>query len=180
MVGPVGFEPTCPKTARFKLALYANSKHDPMTAFTESILREIVPTCSSYADVIRAVGLIPAGGNYSTVKRKCQEYGIDTSHFVGQGWNKGERYRPIRELIPLVEIMVEDSSYNGSHLSKRLRREKILPERCSRCKRTEWEGQPITLELDHINGNNRDHRFENLRLLCPNCHSLTVTWRRRK
>ena len=42
-----------------------------------------------------------------------------------------------------------------------------------------WCGKEITLELDHINGDNRDHRVQNLRLLCPNCHSQTDTWRGR-
>lgn len=50
-------------------------------------------------------------------------------------------------------------------------------ERCSECGLTEWRGQPIPLELDHISGNRRDLRVENLRLLCPNCHALTPTYR---
>jgi 5-methylcytosine-specific restriction endonuclease McrA len=50
---------------------------------------------------------------------------------------------------------------------------------CAECNISEWQGNPITLELDHINGNNKDNRIENLRLLCPNCHSQTATYKNR-
>jgi len=50
---------------------------------------------------------------------------------------------------------------------------------CSMCGIRDWNDKEITLELDHINGNNRDHRLANIRLLCPNCHSQTPTWRGR-
>jgi hypothetical protein len=63
-----------------------------------------------------------------------------------------------------------------------LRREKIYREQdgnCNRCGLAEWLGQRITLELEHKNGNHYDDSRENVELLCPNCHSLTDTWRGR-
>jgi hypothetical protein len=64
-------------------------------------------------------------------------------------------------------------------LKKRLLREGLLQPRCAHCNLTTWRGLPVPLELDH-NGNNRDNRFANLRLLCPNCHALTPTYRSRR
>jgi hypothetical protein len=55
-----------------------------------------------------------------------------------------------------------------------------LKEKCYECGLSDtWNGKPITLEIDHINGNSLDHRVENLRLLCPNCHSQTSYFRGR-
>lgn len=79
----------------------------------------------------------------------------------------------------LDEILVKDSNYSTYWLSQRLRSESILPAECSRCGLSEWQGEPITLELDHVNGVRDDHRLSNLRFLCPNCHALTPTWRGR-
>ncbi len=76
------------------------------------------------------------------------------------------------------EILVENSPYkNIPILKKRLLKEGLLEYKCAICGNTgEWLGQPLTLQLDHINGDHFDHRLENLRLLCPNCHSQTETF----
>ena len=85
---------------------------------------------------------------------------------VHQAHNRDKELKPYGELI---------SNY---HIKKRLI--KLLGHRCSNCKLSSWLGNPIPLELDHINGDNRDNSKENLRLLCPNCHSLTPTFRNKK
>mgnify|MGYP002814449186 CR=1 FL=1 len=64
-------------------------------------------------------------------------------------------------------------------LKKRLLKEKIFIRKCYRCENTEWQGRPIPLELEHKNGDNRDHRIKNLTLLCPNCHALSKHYRGR-
>lgn len=144
---------------------------------TES-LYSIVPECTCYADVIRRVGLTLRAGNYKTVQKHINRLNIDISHFTGQSWVGTREYLPVK-VIPLEEILVEGSSYGTSNLRLRLIREGVLTAECSNCHLTEWLDSPIALELDHVNGVSNDHRLENLRLLCPNCHALTPTWRGR-
>ena len=77
-----------------------------------------------------------------------------------------------------MKILVENSTYaNISRLKIRLINEGRLEYKCACCGNIgEWQGQKLTLQLDHINGKNNDHRIENLRFLCPNCHSITETY----
>ena len=77
----------------------------------------------------------------------------------------------------IEEILVENSTYQSYKLKKRLIAEGIKKSVCESCGQSEWLEQPIPLELHHINGNNSDNRLENLRLLCPNCHALTDSYR---
>ena len=101
---------------------------------------------------------------------------LDTSHWTGQGHLKGKTHNWTKK-IPLSKILVVNSQYvSSSNLKRRLLREGVLEYLCSKCGITTWNEEPIILQLDHINGDNLDHRKENLRLLCPNCHSQTQTF----
>ena len=107
---------------------------------------------------------------------------LDTSHFTGQGWNVGLRYKPIMnpKTYKLEDILIKDSPYRSlSKLKIRLISEGIKENRCECCNNTMWLGKPIKLELHHINGINTDNRLENLQLLCPNCHAYTDNYRGR-
>lgn len=79
---------------------------------------------------------------------------------------------------PIESILIKNSTYlNRTALKKRLIEEKIIPYECTICgNKGEWNNYPLTLQLDHINGINNDNRKENLRFLCPNCHSQTTTF----
>ena len=144
--------------------------------WTDEQFIEAVANNYSIAGVIRDLGLIPAGGNYATVNNKIKELNLDISHFTGQGWNVGMKFKP-KKAKPLSEILVENINYQSFKLAKRLLKEGIKEHRCERCKRVEWEGVPIPLELHHINGTRTDNRISNLQLLCPNCHALTDNYR---
>jgi len=77
------------------------------------------------------------------------------------------------------EVLVENSEFDTAYAKKMILKLGHKTWECESCHLKDWLGKEIILELDHINGDNRDHRLQNLRLLCPNCHSQTNTWRGR-
>ena len=152
----------------------ARSKHQ----VTDEQFSQVVANNLSVAQVILALGLVPAGGNYKTVQNRIQRLALDTSHFTGSGWNVGERYQNVGCPFSWEGILIEKSSYTSTHrLKNRLLGAGLKKRVCESCCNTEWLGNPIPLELHHINGINNDHRIENLQLLCPNCHAQTSSYR---
>jgi hypothetical protein len=84
---------------------------------------------------------------------------------------------PYRPVMSLDEILVVNSTYTSTAtLRRRLIKAGLKEARCESCGISEWQGQPLPLALDHINGVHTDNRLENLRILCPNCHALPDTW----
>lgn len=134
--------------------------------YTINDIKAAVKSSISIADTLRFLGLVPVGGNYLTIKKKIKELNLDTSHFKGQGWNKDTFTIPLnakRSNTAIKRHLIHDRG----HI-------------CETCKLSDWLGNPIPLELEHINGNSLDNTLINLKLLCPNCHTLTPTYRRRK
>lgn len=130
----------------------------------------------SIAGMCRLLGLKPSGGNYRILHNAIRNYQIDITHFTGQGWNVNLEFKPFAAK-PLEDILVENSSYQSYKLKQRLIGEGVKLSICESCGHSEWQGQPIPLELHHKNGRNLDNRLENLMLLCPNCHALTENYR---
>lgn len=139
-----------------------------------------VKTSFSYRQVIKKLRLQSTGGNYAQIKKYIKENHLDIKHFKGRGWNAGLHGIGIVR-IPLENILVSNSTFQSYKLKRRLFAVKLKPQHCEQCGWAEkTETGYLPLELDHINGDHADNRIENLRVLCPNCHSLTPHHRGRK
>ena len=139
---------------------------------------EAVRISRSVAGVIAKLGLRVAGGNYKYVQMYVARLGLDTSHWTGQGHRIGCA-TPSRPAAPLEQVLVRDRYCQSGKLKRRLLAEGIFERRCCWCRRRTWRGRPILLELDHIDGDHLNNELTNLRLLCPNCHAQTPTYKGR-
>lgn len=145
--------------------------------YTDEELINAVKESKAIRQVLTKLNLREAGGNYFFVAKRIKELKIDISHFHGRGWRKGTG-KPFKDPIPLKDILVKNSTYtNINRLRKRLIDEGVFEAKCYNCKNTEWLGIPISLELEHKDGDRTNHSRENLTILCPNCHAQTKFYR---
>ncbi|HRY82457.1 MAG TPA: HNH endonuclease signature motif containing protein [Candidatus Moranbacteria bacterium] len=145
--------------------------------WTEDQLRIAVKNSTSIRKVLSKLKLREAGGNYSQIKKYIEFYKIDSKHLKGRGWSRGlEGIGKPR--IKLRDILVKGNYFQSYKLKKRLFEENLKPKYCEECgwHKISADGR-LPLELDHINGDSTDNRLKNLRVLCPNCHSLKQTHR---
>jgi hypothetical protein len=147
------------------------------TAVDDEALRAAVAASTGFAEVMRRLGLPVGEVNRRRVRNRARQLGLDTGHFV-------RRHKPLPppppRRAPAEAVLAVRPP--GSPRVNRERLHRALAEvgvayRCADCGNGgEWLGRPITLQIDHVNGDWRDNRRENLRYLCPNCHALTSTW----
>ena len=133
--------------------------------YTDSDIKLAVKASETVAQVLDKLGLVKAGGNYASIKRKISRLGIDASHFKGQGWSCGKALKDFHDYKNMTAI------------KKRLIEERTHS--CESCDNTEWLSFPIALEVHHVDGIRSNNGRDNLQLLCPNCHSFTDNWRGR-
>lgn len=140
-------------------------------------LKLAVKKATSIRQVLKRLSLVEAGGNYEQIKHALYVNNIDCSHFTGRGWRRGKQGLG-KVKIPLERILTKNSTYQSYKLKQRLFTCRLKQPICEECG---WEQVTpdgrIPVELDHINGDSHDNRLENLRILCPNCHSLKPTHR---
>jgi ribosomal protein S27E len=153
----------------------SRERTSPIWKMTSDEFRSLILGSETYTEILGHWGLRNKGNNHRTLKRRIEEEKIDTSH-LKKNFDRMVQ-KNLRNVIPLDQVMVENSDYCSQSLKRRMLREGLLIDRCSICgHEPEWNGKSLVLVLDHVNGKSNDHRKENLRLLCPNCNSQQDTF----
>ncbi|MEU6158208.1 HNH endonuclease signature motif containing protein [Streptomyces sp. NPDC047130] len=151
----------------------------PVARISDEALREAARASRTLTEALERLGVQPYGGSRNYLRHRMRHRGIDTSHFDREvKWTRdvlqaavcASRTRQAPEMARRISNDV---------LRKAMRTEGVQ-ERCAVCGNPgAWEGEPLKLEVDHIDGDWRDNRLHNLRFLCPNCHATTDTYRGR-
>lgn len=146
-----------------------------VSKYTKEILEEAARNSESIAGVLRYLKLRQAGGTQSHIANKLKSLEVDTSHFTGKGHNKG-KISPTRKTPETAFVILPEGSPKAkTHILRRVLVESGVEEVCNYCGLGKvWNGKPITLEINHIDGNWLNNLKENLEFACPNCHSQEV------
>ena len=141
-------------------------------------LQKDIQECQNLAQVLKRHGLCPIGGTPKILKERLNQDRIDFSHFkMGFKSNLGRHFNyALSPEEALKIVFIVGSKAAPKTVRQYMIRYQFLPYQCQCGNKGEWQDKKLSLQLDHINGINNDHRIDNLRWLCPNCHSQTATF----
>lgn len=147
--------------------------------YTKTVLEQYAPQALSNRQLITLItgNERPSGGSQNLVSKLLREYEIDTSHFTGQRHRAGGNYKRPPEYF--FKVLESGSARTDGKYLRRALLESGTEEICVCGQGSIWNEQPLTLHVDHIDGNYLNNVSENLRFLCPNCHTQTATWGRK-
>jgi hypothetical protein len=164
------------RCSHFGIDIRHFTRSKPPRAIAPGLLRDAVEQSRSIAEVIRRLGLPEGSSGYRLVHRWSREHGVDLGRLPGQAHQRG---RGIPKLTARDLLRHDEARYKRvhAHLLRRALAEIGRPYACAECGTGDvWNGKPLVLEVDHINGDWRDNRRENVRYLCPSCHSQTDSY----
>ncbi len=142
--------------------------------YSKEFLEPLVAKATSYKELIKLIGLSTNGANRHTLYKYIKIHDLSITHF--QSKNK-----EFNNKKPIESYLVEDSDSSRTNIKRRLYKDGLKQPTCEICGQTElWNGKPLPMILDHINGVNNDNRIENLRIVCPNCNYQLPTTNQRK
>lgn len=137
--------------------------------YSKEELEQMAQDSISMRELCRKIGYESSGNNHKTVQSRLDKYNISTEHFTGVGKNAVKRN--------INNVFVENSTATQATLRRWYFKGEYTLYICAICGQEPfWNGKPLTLTLDHINGDNHDNRLENLRWVCPNCDRQLPTF----
>jgi len=145
--------------------------------WTESQLINAVKSSTSIAQVLDKLKL-KGGGSHKLIKTTIKSLNLDTSHFTGQLWSKGKTALEDPRLTKknISNFFTKNSVISSTYIRKLVLKHNLIPYKCQCGIEDMWQNYSISLQLDHIDGDRKNHELNNLRFLCPNCHSQTPTF----
>lgn len=138
----------------------------PYRKYTDEQIIEYSKEVRSMAQLFVKLGIKPVGGNYSNMKRRLQQLKVNTDHWTGQAWSKNQQLKDWSQYTCIEKLkphLIRERGY-----------------KCETCLNHKWIDSPIPLEVHHKNGDRTNNEYNNLQLVCPNCHALTENYRGRK
>ena len=156
--------------------MFLGDKNMTKYRYTDEALIDAVKNSVSVMGTMEKLGVNKfAGGTHSHLSKRIKQLNIDTSHFTGQASNRGDAHKGGSKKKTPQDILSINTS-GRREKAWRLRRAMIesgAEYKCCVCGIQSWNERPISLEVDHINRDWCDNRIENVRFICPNCHSQT-------
>jgi 5-methylcytosine-specific restriction endonuclease McrA len=144
--------------------------------YPEDAFKNFVACSKTYKEVLLKMGLSNDGNYHRALIERANRLNLDISHLSSRGLYKHKK-NLISQEEAIKKYFIQDGSKWRTAIRRYIIRYNLLPYECSECSlKNSWNKKPLTLQIDHKNGKNRDHRLENLTWLCPNCHSQTETY----